>query len=258
MWITGRRRSQGGERANLQVLEFDYNTDIALDGDGDPFDYSKGRWKLNPLAYWNYDQVWSYIKEQNIPYNPLYDQGYTSIGDEMTTRLPDTAMQHDASFERSGRFVGLNQTECGLHSHRAKIKAKKEKAAAAGVEWKVPTLSCDKCVDLTVDTFDKFIRNEKEDLLLEFYSPYCGSCQEFAPTMDRLTKHLSSHKSPMKVARFDITQHDPPLVNDEKLFEVEATPALYRVKYYPSGMVVPQLYTGEHDYSTILKWLEKR
>ncbi|KAL7452444.1 hypothetical protein ACHAWC_004166 [Mediolabrus comicus] len=93
MWITGRRRSQGGERGKLDVLEFER------------------RWKLNPLAYWSYDQVWSYIRNNNVPYNPLYDQGYTSIGDEMTTSKPVV------SDERSGRFAlfGASNKECGLH-----------------------------------------------------------------------------------------------------------------------------------------------
>ena len=86
MWMTGRRRSQGGERGELDVLEFERfppdeaNQRIGKDSDNsNPFDTSKGRWKLNPLAYWSYDQVWSYIRNNNVPYNPLYDQGYTSI-----------------------------------------------------------------------------------------------------------------------------------------------------------------------------------
>ena len=252
MWITGRRRSQGNERSNMQILEFEYSEDTNMNLRGDTFEYSRGRWKLNPLAFWTYDQVWSYIREQNVPYNPLYDAGYTSLGDEMTTRLPDTALNNDASFERSGRFVGLNQTECGLHLHRAKIKAKKKEAVAAGEELKVPTLSCDKCIDLDIDNFEEFLNNGEGDIILEFFSPFCGSCQEFAPTMERLSEYLSSNSSPMKVARFDITEHDVPLVNNAKLFEFEATPTLYRVKRFPLKVTV---YEGEHDYHAILIWL---
>ena len=253
MWITGRRRSQGGERSNLQVLEFECNDEITVDT-GDALTSSNGKWKLNPLAYWTYDQVWKYIREHKIPYNPLYDKGYTSLGDEMTTRLPDMTLKNDVSaFERSGRFVGLNQTECGLHSHRAKINAKKEEAQAAGEEWKAPTLPCDKCVDLDVDSFEEFILKEKRDVLVEFFSPYCGSCQEFAPTMSRLAEHLSSTDMPVKVARFDITEHDPPTIGSEKYFEVEATPTLYQVRHSPFEV---KLYEGEHDYHAILGWLE--
>jgi phosphoadenosine phosphosulfate reductase len=256
MWITGRRKSQGGERTSLEVLEFenyDESSEVNLGSSGSagPFHLTKGRWKLNPLAFWNYDQVWKYIREHQLPYNVLYDQGYTSLGDEMTTRLPDTSLQNNESFERSGRFVGLNQTECGLHSHRAKINKKKEKAAAAGEEWKVPTLSCEKCIDLDVSTFEEFVKSGESDLLVEFFSPYCGGCQEFAPTLARLAEHLEPS---MKVARFDITEHDPPLFGGNKVFEVEATPTLYLVKYSPFRV---ELYEGEHEYHPVLKWLGK-
>jgi len=116
MWITGRRRSQGGERVKLDVLEFEpypQGSDMSSAAKSSPFHSSKGRWKLNPLAYWSYDQVWSYIRNNDVPYNPLYDQGYTSIGDEMTTSKPDNADEG----ERSGRFAGFGESnkECGLH-----------------------------------------------------------------------------------------------------------------------------------------------
>jgi len=116
MWITGRRRSQGGERGKLDVLEFEpypQGSDMSSAANSSPFHSSKGRWKLNPLAYWSYDQVWSYIRNNDVPYNPLYDQGYTSIGDEMTTSKPDNADEG----ERSGRFAGFGESnkECGLH-----------------------------------------------------------------------------------------------------------------------------------------------
>jgi phosphoadenosine phosphosulfate reductase len=122
MWITGRRRSQGGERVKLDVLEFEpypQGSDMGNAAKSSPFHSSKGRWKLNPLAYWSYDQVWSYIRNNNVPYNPLYDQGYTSIGDEMTTSKPEKANEgvEPAHHERSGRFAGFGASnkECGLH-----------------------------------------------------------------------------------------------------------------------------------------------
>lgn len=119
MWITGRRRSQGGERVKLDVLEFEpypQGSDMYSSAEAkssSPFHSSKGRWKLNPLAYWSYDQVWSYIRDNNVPYNSLYDQGYTSIGDVMTTSKPENADEG----ERSGRFAGFGESnkECGLH-----------------------------------------------------------------------------------------------------------------------------------------------
>lgn len=94
IWITGRRQSQGGERSELQILEWD----------------QQHRLKLNPLKNWSMEQVWDYIKKHNIPYNSLHDQGYTSIGDTMTTIRP-----LEGEGERSGRFFGLAQTECGCN-----------------------------------------------------------------------------------------------------------------------------------------------
>lgn len=93
-WINGRRRSQGGARGSLSILEFDVD----------------GRLKINPLATWTYEMVWDYIKKNNVPYNPLHDQGYKSIGDKMTT-FP--VGENDD--ERSGRWQGSSQTECGIH-----------------------------------------------------------------------------------------------------------------------------------------------
>ena len=69
-----------------------------------------GLWKLNPLADWSEKDVWRYIHEHDIPYNPLHDQGYPSIGCTHCTRKPGAG--EDA---RAGRWAGLEKTECGLH-----------------------------------------------------------------------------------------------------------------------------------------------
>lgn len=93
-WLNGRRRSQGGERSSLSFLEFDLD----------------GRLKVNPLANWTYEQTWEYIHKHNVPYNPLHDQGYKSIGDKMTT-FPVGENEP----ERAGRWQGSTKTECGIH-----------------------------------------------------------------------------------------------------------------------------------------------
>ncbi|ORY00200.1 phosophoadenylyl-sulfate reductase [Basidiobolus meristosporus CBS 931.73] len=93
--ITGRRRSQSGSRSRIVILEMEAGT---------------GLLKLNPLANWSFDQVWSYIRSNHVPYNTLLDQGYRSIGDWHSTKPTP-----DLSDERSGRWSGSNKTECGLH-----------------------------------------------------------------------------------------------------------------------------------------------
>ncbi|MGB3768229.1 MAG: phosphoadenosine phosphosulfate reductase [Phormidesmis sp.] len=93
-WITGRRRDQSKTRQDLPIFERDEN----------------GRLKVNPLANWTSRDVWTYTFEHSVPYNPLHDQGYTSIGDQPLTT--PTAANED---ERAGRWRGSEKTECGIH-----------------------------------------------------------------------------------------------------------------------------------------------
>ncbi|KAJ3203008.1 hypothetical protein HDU67_000153 [Dinochytrium kinnereticum] len=113
--ITGRRRSQGAERASIPILEIDTSV-------------TPNVLKLNVLASWDYKQVWSYIIKNGVPYNALHDQGYKSIGDWHST-APTGANEN----ERDGRWKGQNKTECGLHKDFSKMRssfvaAKKRKA----------------------------------------------------------------------------------------------------------------------------------
>ncbi|HEY9827980.1 MAG TPA: phosphoadenosine phosphosulfate reductase [Stenomitos sp.] len=94
-WLTGRRRDQAEARAELPIFERD----------------KRGCLKVNPLANWSYRKVWKYIVEHQVPYNPLYDLGYTSIGDR-----PLTTSTTAGEGERAGRWRGSARTECGMHS----------------------------------------------------------------------------------------------------------------------------------------------
>jgi phosphoadenosine phosphosulfate reductase len=109
--ITGRRRSQGGDRASIPIIEVD----------------GTGLIKINPLANWTFKETKSYIDANNVPYNALLDRGYTSIGDWHSTKTPDGSaakgISADAA-ERSGRWAGrAEKTECGLHKDYFKMKA---------------------------------------------------------------------------------------------------------------------------------------
>lgn len=91
-WITARRRDQSRERAALPVLQ-------------------RGeRLKLNPIAGWGRERVWAWIREHDLPYNPLHDRGYGSIGDH-----PLTTPVRPGEDARAGRWRGSSRTECGLH-----------------------------------------------------------------------------------------------------------------------------------------------
>lgn len=103
-WVTGQRRDQSpGTRALVPVIQ----DDKAFARPNDQLT------KFNPLANWSSKQVWDYIRENNVPYNALHDEGYISIGCEPCTR-PTGPGQH----EREGRWWWEEATkkECGLHA----------------------------------------------------------------------------------------------------------------------------------------------
>ena len=66
--------------------------------------------KINPLVTWKQEEVWDYLRKHDVPYNPLHDAGYPSIGCE-----PCTSQVHVGQDERAGRWQGREKTECGLH-----------------------------------------------------------------------------------------------------------------------------------------------
>lgn len=94
-WITGIRREQAPTRANARKVEYDTKFGLI---------------KFNPIADWTQEEVWDYIREREIIYNPLHDRNYPSIGCTHCTRavLP-------GEDPRAGRWAGNDKTECGLH-----------------------------------------------------------------------------------------------------------------------------------------------
>lgn len=94
-WISGLRREQSVARQRTNYINKD-----------DKFQSIK----ICPLIHWTWEEIWTYIRLHQLPYNPLHDRGYPSIGCEMCT-VP--AVNPDDF--RSGRWVNTNKTECGLH-----------------------------------------------------------------------------------------------------------------------------------------------
>ena len=92
-WITGRKRFHGGARLSLPV-----------------FEHADGRFKVNPLASWTQEDVDGFFARRNLPRHPLVDQGYPSIG-----CWPCTKPAEDPNDIRSGRWAGMDKSECGLH-----------------------------------------------------------------------------------------------------------------------------------------------
>ncbi len=94
-WVTSIRRDQTATRARARKLEWDAKFGLV---------------KINPLADWSADEVWNYIRRNDVPHNQLHDRGYPSIGCTHCTRA--VSLGED---ERAGRWPGLEKTECGLH-----------------------------------------------------------------------------------------------------------------------------------------------
>jgi phosphoadenosine phosphosulfate reductase len=95
-WINGMRREESPTRANIRVIDYDAKRDKV---------------KISPLAAWTQDEVDAYVAENGVLINPLFFDGYTSIGCEPCTRraLP-------GEDPRAGRWAGQSKTECGLHT----------------------------------------------------------------------------------------------------------------------------------------------
>lgn len=94
-WISAIRKDQTDDRAQAAVVQWDAKFDLV---------------KINPLLHWTTNDVWSFIVQNDVPYNPLHDQGYPSIGCWPCTRAVKVGED-----ERAGRWAGKVKKECGLH-----------------------------------------------------------------------------------------------------------------------------------------------
>ncbi len=101
VWITGVRRQQSDTRQQTRILEL-YLFDALME---------RYILKLNPMVAWSREGVWDYLHQNGIPYNPLHDRGYRSIGCMPCTRPSDSGDN-----ERAGRWTGFEKTECGIHT----------------------------------------------------------------------------------------------------------------------------------------------
>ena len=110
-WITSIRRDQTSFRATARKVEWDAKFGLV---------------KVNPIADWSSEQVWRYLYDHNVPYNPLHNQNFPSIGCTHCTRAIGPG--EDA---RAGRWSGFAKTECGLHVIQIE-KAEPERGCCSG------------------------------------------------------------------------------------------------------------------------------
>jgi phosphoadenosine phosphosulfate reductase len=113
-WVTAIRRGQTADRAAVRKIDWDAKFDLV---------------KISPLADWTREQVWSYVVRNDVPYNPLHDQNYPSIGCTHCTRAVKPGED-----PRAGRWSGFRKTECGLHTAAAPAAAPLVQLVAVGAE----------------------------------------------------------------------------------------------------------------------------
>jgi phosphoadenosine phosphosulfate reductase len=102
-WISGMRRDQSKTRANVAIVDWDEKFGLV---------------KLNPLAAWDEKQVWAYIAANDVPYNPLHDRGYPSIGCTNCTKPV-----RPGDDPRSGRWADFDKEECGIQEGTLEVEA---------------------------------------------------------------------------------------------------------------------------------------
>ena len=109
-WVTAVRRDSSPTRAASPIV--------------DQYVLEPGRQivKVNPMAEWSRQQVWAYLKEHDLPHNPLYDLGYASIGCAPCTRL-----RFAGEPERAGRWAGIARWECGIHTNEAAFEVDRDR-----------------------------------------------------------------------------------------------------------------------------------
>jgi phosphoadenosine phosphosulfate reductase len=100
-WMAGLRRGQADTRKNIKIIE----------------QYGTGLIKVHPIANWSGKDTYDYMKKFDLPFHPLWEKCYKSIGCEPCTTLPLPGQD-----ERSGRWAGQDKTECGIHTFMAKPK----------------------------------------------------------------------------------------------------------------------------------------
>jgi phosphoadenosine phosphosulfate reductase len=107
VWITAITRSQGGTRSDVQLVSWDWHYQVL---------------KICPLAAWDRQRIWDYVRENNVPYNELHEQGYSTIGcTHCTVPVPGSS---PGEYSRAGRWAGTGtgKTECGIHWEGSRVE----------------------------------------------------------------------------------------------------------------------------------------
>ncbi len=179
--------------------------------------------KVQPIIDWTDRMVWEYLKKHDLPYHPLWEQGYVSVGDVHTTRPADSGHEQrgaDALFRPQARVRSAHRREylrqyLVLHepiarpwfdNHRTKrtlsLVRKEEKSLVTHV---------------TESTYQQEVESHPGRVLIDFYTPTCPPCRAFAPTLDQIA---AEQAGTLKVVKIDASE-EPNLATE---FGVRAVP----------------------------------
>lgn len=227
-FINGRRRDHGFERAFIPLFE--------------PGKMSK----INPIAFWTFEDCFDYLNANGVAYHPLHDQGYPSIGDAKDTVTVPKEKWFEYAGERSGRFQGLankdgsKKTECGIHVEDAErtferdLWGDEEKGIAS------------KVVKAERASIDAVLTEKGTDVLAVVYAPWCQFCQAMEPELEALAQEVAGDAS-LRVAKYR-GDTDREFVVPE--WGVSSFPTLLR---FPADGSKPVMYTGSEGDRTKAK-----
>ena len=170
--------------------------------------------------------MWAHIRSHKLPYNALHDEGYTSVGDMVTTVKTSVA-----DGERGGRWKGESKTECGMHiAHDASSLYEISKMAERvrkGYLWDETARVRSEAagvVTVTEDKFEQILVKEEGNVVVKMYAPWCPHCQEFEVNYNAISHVFRNGNLPkerqVRFARMDRWQNNVPQ-HLEKLFAMD-------------------------------------
>jgi len=194
--LTGRRKSQGGKRGDLDIIEVD----------------DAGLVKINPLANWSFGQVKKYVDEHNVPYNILLDQGYKSVGDYHSTQPVK-----EGEDERAGRWAGKDKTECGIHNKRSVYAQYLEELERKELEAQLEAaLNPIASIPSVVSQIEQFPLTAENSVVVE--TPVSDAVEETQP---KIKAEISEEEQQLG----EIPQESAPVQHEAAPYQLEAAPA---------------------------------
>ena len=157
--------------------------------------------KVNPIAYWTFEDCFDYLEANGIAAHPLHEQGYPSIGDAKDTIPVPREKWFEYAGERSGRFQGLansdgsKKTECGIHVDGAERTWERDLWGDEEQEIASAVAPAER------DSIDNVLKEEGVDVLAVVYAPWCQFCEALEPELEALAEEVKGDAA-LRVAKY--------------------------------------------------------